>query len=251
MTFLGIYKELDNDEKLIQESSDICEVHSKSGISFVGWLLKEKPDTSFAKVYLTNTRLLFLSFYTGKLAELKEGKSNVTGLAINWVEVPLDAIVKIETPAKLGFTDFLSSMWTKKESKDKRAELVLYLKSIRQQKKQRGLWRELILLPDEKEKKMSIVIDNRDSWAISIDNASHKYKKSTKTGPQVDDSYRVACEICGSHYNEDDVKMVKCDNCGRWVCREKKEGLIRKEWINTGCFDKKTFLCKACKVKGH
>ncbi|MDO8428714.1 MAG: hypothetical protein Q7S92_05875 [Candidatus Diapherotrites archaeon] len=244
MTVVGLFQELEDDEKLLQESSDICQLYSKTGMGFWSWVGREKPDTSFAKVYLTNKHLIFLSLFTGNLQELKSGKGEITGLAVNWIKLPLNTITKLETPAKIGFGDVLASAFGQKE--DKKAEMVIHVKSISRQVQSKGLTGALF---GPEAQIFSVIIDKRDAWAATIENAIHGHKKATKTGPSVDDSFRVICDCCGTHYNEDDVKMVQCLSCSKYVCKEKKEGSVFKKWVESNCFNTEKFVCIACSKK--
>jgi len=242
MKVIGLYRELEEDERFLQESADICEIYSKSGMGFWSWLKGEKPDTSFSKLFLTNKRMLFLSLFTGKLQDLKSGKANIQGLSANWVEIPLDTIISVETPPKISFNSVLSGLLFKREQ-EKRGELVLHLQS--KHKQAQGWVSEL--LPKQT---FSIIVENRDMWATNIENAIHHHKKSVGTGPRIDDSYRQICDICGAHYDQNTARFGQCKECGRWACRETQKGVIFKEWVPTNCYDDDLGVCRQCRQKG-
>ena len=169
MKIIGLYKELEEDELPLQESADICEIYSKSGMGFWSWLIGEKPDTSFAKLYLTNKRIYFLSLFTGKLQELKSDKADIQGLSVNWVEIPLDTIVSVETPAKMSFGGTLAGLLLKRD-KEKRGELVLHIQSKYEQAQGWVSGQ----LPTQT---FSIIVENREVWATNIESALQYRKK--------------------------------------------------------------------------
>jgi len=231
---VGIYKELDENEKLLKSTPHLVEVHEIRGASLLGFKIGKKTmDTSFARVYLTNKNLFFLTFFVGELSELKSGKSDIQGITGDWMQIPLSQINKIEGGSKFGVFDVLSAVRKGKlPDKEDRGELSISY---------------------GKNSKITMILSQRDLWKALMEenspNLSYKIMRETIAGALAKEY--VKCETCGTKYEVNSVKMVKCRECGIEVCREAKikKGLLRKVWKKTNCFDDKTFLCKSCLTK--
>ncbi|MBI2579953.1 MAG: hypothetical protein HYW27_03560 [Candidatus Aenigmarchaeota archaeon] len=244
MKAIGIYRELDEDERLSQESSDICELYSKTGMGFWSWYKGEKPEVSFARIFLTNKRLVFLSLFTGKLNELKSGKGDVSALINNWMEIPLETIIKVETPPKFTFSSVLAERVFKREGGGKKQEMIVHMKPVSRQK---NVKIGPINLESGKSSTLSIIVENRDLWANSIETMAFNHRKSLGIGnEEPTEEGKIKCDICGTLYEENKVKSIKCEKCKKNVCREKR-GVMG--WKETGCFDKGEFLCISCVAK--
>ena len=105
--YLGLYKKLSSDEELITEGRDIAtvdfvrEVHKKT-LGVFKRTQKELTGRGFAKIYLTNKRLLFLNLYLLHGEELTKKRRNlsiseeidfsISGFSGTWFELPIDSI---------------------------------------------------------------------------------------------------------------------------------------------------------------
>lgn len=228
---IGIYNELDEDEKLIKETPHLVEIREERGLKFIGIKVSnETPDTSFARIYLTNKRLLFLTFFVGKISELKSGKGDIAGISADWSEIPLSQINKVET-AKLGFFSLLFGT----DKKDL-GELNIYYTGG---------------------SKLTMILSQRDMWRALLEencpNLTHKVvgKALGAITVELTKDTRITCPTCGTKYDKNFVKLLACNNCGREVCREArvKTGFLKSEWKRTECFNNKKFMCKACAAK--
>jgi hypothetical protein len=98
---IGIYKELDDDEKLSFEGRTILptvfikEVEIKK---LIGRETKEVPISyAMTKTYFTNKRLVFLILYQIETRLLTEGGApSLSGVTGSWFEMPLNAIIEVE-----------------------------------------------------------------------------------------------------------------------------------------------------------
>ncbi|HUV02502.1 MAG TPA: hypothetical protein VMW67_03505 [Desulfobacteria bacterium] len=114
--YLGLYKKLRSDEELITEGREIVtvdfakEIHKKS----LGILKRTQiglTGRGFAKIYLTNKRLLFLNLYLLRGEELSKKRSDlsileelpkskidfsISGVSGTWFELPIDGIEDIQ-----------------------------------------------------------------------------------------------------------------------------------------------------------
>ena len=229
---IGFYKELDDDEKLLKESPNLVEMYEKRGLSFLGIFrpkaFRSDPDTSFAKLFLTNKNLIFLTLFVGNLKELKSGKGDVSGIVTEWSFIPLSQITKLEAP-KAGFFDVL---FKKSDEKDRGQLIIHYGKS-----------------------ELSIVLAQRDMWKAVIEEYSHNlaHKVNERKAAEYEEGKSKAkfvCPICGTTYKKDGIKIVVCPHCGREICREKKGGsLFSPKWEITGCFIDEKFICRHCSTK--
>ena len=221
---IGFYKELDADEKIIKESPHLVEIYEKRGLSFFGIKLKEfkkDPDVSFAKLFLTNKKLIFLTLFVGDLKELKSGKGDLAGIVTEWSFIPLSKINKIDAP-KAKFFDLLFNQ----VDEDKGQLILHYGKS-----------------------ELHIVLAQRDMWGALIDEYAKIEEREENINIAEEAQFNFSCPLCGTNYDRNGVKIVVCSNCSRKVCREKKTGIFfNPKWELTRCFSDEYVVCKHCLV---
>lgn len=164
---LGIYKELKGGEELISEGKEIIpltfarEVHKKI-LGLLSRTEEELTGRAYAKVYLTNQRLLFLNLYVmqaeqlpKKEAELKKAKLSISGFAGEWFELPISAI---------GDTQLT-----------KRGVELYYKTSSKIRHVSKGLSDLLGISSIEgREEKIIMEADNAGMWKMQIDNLRSK-----------------------------------------------------------------------------
>ncbi len=204
-------------------------------------------DEFYSKIFLTNKRLLFLiatqvdlkkvnnevknTGFFGLLEKASYGKEKKDAkIMINtWMEVPLNAIRKIDTPSSL-LNSNKSQLVIEFDTENKKGVLGLFKKNPR----------------------IVCHLDNRDIWKANIVRTlqDHRVKVAKSVeGSGYDEIGRRVCGICGTHYHSNEVKIVQCQGCNRFVCKERLEGTLSKKWVKTDCFDDDNFLCKACSKK--
>jgi DNA-directed RNA polymerase subunit RPC12/RpoP len=241
---IGIYKELSDGEEVLSETPDFVRVESESN--------PFGTDYFDAKVYLTSKKLLFLiatslnvkkakqelaqiskddPFLTksvGILQNLSVGKQKEDSSTIvsTWMEIPLEMVRKMETPSGF-FADNKSQLIVEFDVANKKGVL--------------GVFR--------KNPKVIIHLDNRDMWKTVVHNALQKHRVNLGKelgGPQLDGEGNYVCATCGTHYEQDRVKMIKCKKCESFVCKEKLIGSISKKWEKSKCFVNSKFVCISC-----
>lgn len=168
--YLGLYKKLSSDEELITEGREIVtvdfakEVHKKS-FGILKRTQTELTGRGFAKIYLTNKRLLFLNLYlmhgeklskkgiSGSISESHTNKKidlSISGFSGTWFELPIDSIEDTQL-----VSDTIE---------------IYYKTSSKLRKSDSGLLEGLgISTVEGKEEKIILHTDNAGMWKMQID----------------------------------------------------------------------------------
>jgi len=98
---VGLYKDLDVDEKISFEGKTILPtvfIKEAEIKKLIGRETKEVPISyAMTKTYLTNKRLLFLILYQIETRMLTDaGAPSLSGVTGSWFEMPLNAIIEVE-----------------------------------------------------------------------------------------------------------------------------------------------------------
>ncbi len=94
---IGIYKALDEGEKLELENPSVSVINFEKGTFF------KKYDTCIGKIYLTNKRILILKLIMLNATNMRVDSAEQFGTALGqWFDVPYEYITNISTP-KQGF----------------------------------------------------------------------------------------------------------------------------------------------------
>lgn len=254
---VGIFKELEDDEKILTETPDFVRIESNTS----------ELSSFDAKVYLTNKKLLFLiakifdwkkekidpeeiykkaysdsyKLWAGKkpgtvrkmlasgislseaqkkMLEVGEPIADSTSLVTSWMEIPLHTIKRAYVGGRKNQVNIEFNVV------DKGGFL--------------GLFRS--------NPEIVVHASNSDMWHGILQNTikEHRVRRGKELGePLIDERNRYICSSCGTHYEKDKVKMVKCKNCNEFVCREKLVGAVFKNWTRTNCLNEKN-ICTSC-----
>jgi len=100
--FIGLYKELNEDEHVIVENGILAPTIFVKGVEFKKFLGRQKRNFPIlcllTNVYLTNKRLMLLVLHEVEAIILRrKGIPALVGVEGSWYEIPVSAITSIET----------------------------------------------------------------------------------------------------------------------------------------------------------
>ncbi len=165
---LGIFKRLGDSEELLTEGKDIATIHFIKEIHKKTFIFKSvDSDTTgkaYAKVFLTDKRLLFLNLYLVTQEELgSEETLSKTGFSGTWFELPIEAINDIQLEED---------------------RLEIYYNITSKMRDAVGGWaalgRALGVTTIGKEEKIALETNSAGMWKMQIENLMHKFKKQKK-----------------------------------------------------------------------
>ncbi len=191
---IGVFKEIRDYEEVVAETPDFVTIEGGSNVF--------GTDSFDAKIYLTNQRILFLiakimdwkklnkeaqSFWESLL--YGQPKKSSTAMVMTWMDLPLEAVKKVETPSGL-----LSV---------KKSQLVIEFDI------KKGFWKFFRTNP-----KIIIHLDNRDIWRTQIE-----FHRRKLVGESVISKVEISepPEIKSKKHKvikKVDSKTKFCDNCG-------------------------------------
>ncbi|GEM_PF-5825553 len=243
---IGFFKELDGGEKVKAETPNFTYVFGKDS-SLLG-------SDMVAKVFLTDKRLLFLTFtefsdgvplndwqkYALSFKEESKAGNKFTKLMENFsnsVGNAQKSFVELMTSGKV--TKHISMVWFELPLDGMERIYASAKKLTIVYEKHKKSWIDIFRGKPE----VSFLVETPDIWRIHLEafvkgNQQKENGKNTKKNS--------ICPRCGTKYEEVTVKFVECPECSEFVCREKKLGFIKKSWESTGCFDDEKYLCIKC-----
>ena len=239
---IGFHKELETDEDIKIETPNFTYVYGKNS-SLLG-------SDMVAKIYLTNKKLLFLTFTefsdkvplnnwqkealafrgskkaTNALTQFMENFSNNIGNAQK-------SFVELLTQGKV--TKHVSLIWFELPLEGMDRVQASGKEVVIKYEKHKKNWVDIFRGKPE----VSFLVETPDVWRIHLEGFMKKQKGND-----------LNCPRCGTNYQSGTVKFVDCSGCGEKVCREREvKSMFRKSWETTNCFDDDEYSCRKCLKK--